>query len=424
MIKKLRTELEKGVGINIISDKRFKSEYLSLSFMTELKSGENTVSYILPSLLLRGSEKYPSSLSLGRALQRAYDTELSGESYRMGNAKIVRFGVAFLSEKYTHAPIMEEVLDILRQVVLFPLREKDGSLSEKFTELEKNSVIEIIKTKSNNKKSYAFSRCREILLEGDDVGVSKYGTIKDAEALTSEAVSEFYNRMLSNAALEFFYEGSKDPREVTELISKAFHEIINPKSTTPCELGKFKAPKAVPYSEITEESHSEQSILCMGFETYHADPNDFSPRLFAEVLSTSPVSRLFMNIREKHGLCYFCDYSPISQRDRAIIHAGLEYSKTEEAKNAILEEIQDLASGNISDYEFSAAKASLVNAYGGINDSPTSIESWEMACLLLDKYLTPGEVVEKIELITKEDIARVAGALKLKTVFVLKEECE
>ena len=97
---------------------------------------------------------------------------------------------------------------------------------------------------------------------------------------------------------------------------------------------------------------------------------------------------------------------------------------SEEAKNAILEEIQDLASGNISDYEFSAAKASLVNAYGGINDSPTSIESWEMACLLLDKYLTPGEVVEKIELITKEDIARVAGALKLKTVFVLKEECE
>ena len=115
MLNKNRISLAPGVGLNIISDERFKSEFLSISFITPLKSGENTVSYILPSLLLRGSQKYPKARDIGRALQECYDTELSGESYRMGNAKIIRFGMAFISEDYTDFPIRQRVFDILNQ---------------------------------------------------------------------------------------------------------------------------------------------------------------------------------------------------------------------------------------------------------------------------------------------------------------------
>ena len=424
MLNKIRISLAPGVGLNIISDDRFKSEFFSISFITPLKSGENTVSYILPSLLLRGSQKYPKARDIGRALQECYDTELSGESYRMGNAKIIRFGMAFISEDYTDFPIRQRVFDLLNQIILHPLKEESSELCHAFTELEKNSVIDLIKTKINNKKSYAFSRCRDILLDGDDCGVSKHGTIKSAMELSPKAVTEFYNRMISDFSIEFFYEGPAGVEYIKSLIESTFGELIREKKTSPEALGGFIPAPTVPETCKTESSECEQTILCMGFETPHIDANDFSARLFTEILSSSSVSRLFMNIREKRGLCYFCDYNTIAKKDRAIICAGLKYSKLSEAKQAILDEIHDISLGNISDYEFYAAKASLKNAYLGVNDSPHSIESWEIASLFLKEYLTPEDVIAKIEALEKSDVSRYAAQLKLKVVYVLKEESD
>jgi len=340
----------------------------------------------------------------------------------MGNAKIVRFGAAFISEEYTHIPLRQKVLDILRQVILYPLKDRSGLLCKDFVELEKSAVLDIIKTKINNKKSFAFSRCRDILLEGDDCGVSKHGSEETALELSPLLVTDFYKRMIRDFAVEFFYEGSADPTLITELVKDCFSELISDKAICASDLGKFIPPPVIPFSALEEDSDSEQTILCMGFETPHTKENDFSGRLFTEILSTSAVSRLFMNIREKRGLCYFCDYSPISKKDRAIITLGLKLSKIDEAKEAILEEIRDLANGNISEYELNVAKASLKNAYLGVTDSPHSIESWEIASLLLDRYLSPEDVIEKIEALDGQDVANYARGIRLLNTYVLKED--
>ncbi|MBE6544053.1 MAG: insulinase family protein [Ruminococcaceae bacterium] len=424
MIKKQRLTPAKGVGISIVSDNRFKNECLSLSFMTKLNSKENALAFALPSLLLRGSQKYPSSYELGQALQATYDTELGGESFRRGNAKIIRFSVSFISDDYTDTPITEKVLSILKEAILNPLLTPDGCLSEKFTELEKSSILDLIKSSVNNRRSYAFSKCRETLLKGDDCGVSKYGTADDVNALTSKALTEFYHRMLKDFALEIFYEGSLDPNYISCLITSTFGKIIEDKKESISQLGAYLPPPTIEYSETVEDSDSEQTILCMGFETPHLDSMDYTPTLFTEILSNSSVSRLFMNIREAYGLCYFCDYNNISKKDRAIICAGLEYNKVSMAKEAILGEIEDLARGNISDYELEAARSSLINGYCGVFDSQLSVENWEISSLLLGKYLSPEDVIAKIEKIDAAAIADYASKLKLSCVYILKEGCQ
>lgn len=421
MIKKQRLTPVSGVGINIVSDNRFKSEYLSLSFMTRLDKKENSISFALPSLLLRGTKKYPGSYELGLALQEAYDTELSGESFRRGNAKVIRFGVTFISDSYTHSPITNDVMSILKEAVTNPLLDSDGYLSARFTELEKDSILDLIKSSVNNRRSYAFSRCREILLEGDHCGISKYGTVDDVNALTKEALTEFYHRMLKDFALEIFYEGSQDPELIANLITRTFEDIITPKSVGIENLRSFEEAPSIEYTETIEDSDSEQTILCMGFEVPHLEQGDYTASLFTELMTVSPVCRLFMNIREARGLCYFCDYSNIAKKDRAIICAGLEYDKVEEAKNAILDEINDIAKGNISDYELAAAKSSLINSYRGVFDSQSSVENWEMASLFLGSPLSPEDVIEKIEALDKDSLAKYASGLKLSVVYLLKE---
>lgn len=421
MIKKQRITPTSGVGINIVSDNRFKSEYLSLSFMTKLNPSENTVSFALPSLLLRGTQKYPGSYELGQALQITYDSELSGESFRRANAKVIRFGISFISDDYTDSPITEDVLSILKEALLNPLLDDDGYLCSKFTELEKASILDLIKSSVNNRRAYAFSQCRELLLDSDPCGTPKYGRVEDVLALTPQALTDFYHRMLSDFALEIFYEGSLDPDYISKLITEAFGDIINPKKENLHDLGAFIAAPKIEYTERTEESDSEQTILCMGFETPFPDSEDYTPAVFTEILSSSSVSRLFMNIREARGLCYFCDYSNIPRKGRAIVCAGLEYNKVSEAKQAILAEIEDIAKGNISEHELAAAKSSLVNGYRSVFDSQTSVENWEISSLLLEKDLSPNDVINKINAIDADAITSYAAKVKLSCVFLLKE---
>ena len=420
-MNKYRYTLSRGVGLTVVNDKRFKNEYLTVSFMTKLNAEENTLSYILPSLLLRGTEKYPRAIELGRAIQRCYDAEFSGETLRMGNAKVIKFGASYISSDYTRFDITREVAQILKEVILRPLRSENGLLSPLNTELEKKAVTDQIKTLKNNKRAYAFSKCREMMLQGDPCGISKLGTVKSAEKINAESITGFYNRMLNDFALEFFYEGSSDPDNVSTLIKEAFSELINDKRTSLSDLGAFTPPPDVPYFEHSEDTSSEQSILCLGFKMPHTEVGDFTGKLFAEMLSASPVSRLFMNIREKRGLCYFCDLTTIAKKDRAIIECGLEYSAIPEARRAILEEIHDIAQGNISQYEFESAKASLINAYKGVFDSQSAIEGWEISSLLLDKDESPEDVIKKIISISPESISRYASEMELCAVYVLKE---
>ncbi len=421
-MNKYRYTPVKGVGINVITDKRFKNEYFSISFFTPLRADENSLSYILPSLLLRGSEKYPRTLDICKKIQALYDAELGGESYRLGNAKVIKFSASYLGSDYASENMEKEIMELLREIILRPLKNSDGILSEKNTELEKNSVADHIITLINNKRSYAFSKCREIMLGDDPVAVSKYGTMDTLNGVSPRTITEFYEKILKNASVEFFYSGSANPEYISSLIQGIFGELMGEKSISLGELGEFIPPPEAEYFEKTEESDSEQSILCMGFTLPHKSTDDHSLRLFSEILSASPVSRLFMNIREKMGLCYFCDFNPISKKDRAIIVSGLEYERVDEAKKAILAEIEDIAAGNISEYEFDSARASLTNAYRGVFDSQVSAEGWELASLLLGRDETPEDVIEKILKVTPEDVSAAAKEIKLCTVFVLKED--
>ena len=51
------------------------------------------------------------------------------------------------------------------------------------------------------------------------------------------------------------------------------------------------------------------------------------------------------------------------------IESGVEKKNIEEAKNAILKELDDLAKGNFTDFEINATKLSMCNSFITIADS-------------------------------------------------------
>jgi predicted Zn-dependent peptidase len=160
----------------------------------------------------------------------------------------------------------------------------------------------------------------------------------------------------------------------------------------------------------------------LGFRTgYDSKENKYYLlQLFNEVFGGSPTSKLFMNVREKMSLCYFCR-SIVNQRNGVMIVAsGIEFENKEIAEKAILDQLNAIKEGNISEAEFESARKSIRNGYMQIYDSADSMEIWTFFRSLCGSYVTPMSECERVEKATIEDIKEVAKKMTLDTVYFLK----
>ena len=142
--------------------------------------------------------------------------------------------------------------------------------------------------------------------------------------------------------------------------------------------------------------------------------------VFNEVFGGSPASKLFMNVREKMSLCYYCSSSYSQYTGVITVSSGIEVSKREIAEQAILAQLQDIQQGNISETELHAARISLENAYRQIYDNPFDLQTFYGTRSL---FGIPGDIDEcrkKIASVTKEQIVALAQAVTCDTVFFIK----
>ena len=105
-----------------------------------------------------------------------------------------------------------------------------------------------------------------------------------------------------------------------------------------------------------------------------------------------------------------------------IIESGVETANLEKARCSILEQLQQLKDGNITDFEISAAKLAMTNSFRSVGDTVSGIESWYLSRITEDKISTPEETAKQINAVTKEQLVSLAQRIKLDTVYTLKSK--
>jgi predicted Zn-dependent peptidase len=167
-----------------------------------------------------------------------------------------------------------------------------------------------------------------------------------------------------------------------------------------------------------------QGKLALGFSLgICADPNDdtyYSAIMLNEVLGGSASSKLFLNVREKLSLCYYCSSSYSIYSGTLLISSGFEVKNHAIAKKAIFEQIDDIKQGKISDAELLAAKRTLSNACRQLYDNP-----FELQVFLGNRALfgiTDGveAFISKFMSVTKEDIVAVAQNIKFEASYFIE----
>lgn len=418
-------QVSRSLTLRSYPTEKFKAAMLSVSAVLPITRENACKTSLLLAVLRRGTTKYPTLAAINARLDYLFGAELSIRNFYRGDSQIIGFSADFLDTVYVpkEEMLLEGILDVITQILFHPLLDENGLLLEKYVESEKKLQCESIRSLKNSPRAYASEKCRALIYENEPCGASVFGTEEQVMAITARELTAHWRSLLEDLRLEAFFVGRDE-----EYVLSALREVLVPEwksgisqENTPVRLHRvFAKPKATPI-HATEELPVSQGQLLIGYRTKVTltEPAFYACTLLNEILGASPVSKLFMNVREKHSLCYHCSSNYNAFKGTLLISCGLEPGNRESAEREIMEQIRALREGDISEEELTAAKKSLENVYRQLSDSPAAMESYYYGRALLDVDASLSNCRERILNITKEEIVEVANGLILDTVYFL-----
>ncbi len=418
-MKPIRSELADGIALTTMHTDRFKAALLTVRLLVPLRAETAAAYSLLTDVLTRGTEQYPTMQALSRRQDELYSANIGSFVQVRGETQILSFDLSVLEDRYAFdgTPVLREGMKLLRQIIFCPLTE-NGVFRADYVEQEKKNLIASIRSVINNKPGYALTRCRQTMCAGEPFAVDGNGTEADVEKITPESLTAFYHDVLQSAKVEIFYAGKKSHDELKSLVSELFPFTPRSASLLPAVL----VPARAETQFITEQMDVAQCQMVLGFrmEQTEKETHPLAAVVFSMLFSDSPTSRLFMQVREKLHLCYFCSAVPNLYKKVMFVCCGLKKQNFEKAKSEVLAQLAELQSGKIGDEEFENAIRGCKSFFTSVQDDRYQIVYWALSRLLQNRSETPEESIEMLSGITKEDISEFASRIKLDTVYCLE----
>ncbi len=419
-----RSEICRGVNFTYIPEKKFKTTRLSFSMFTPLSEENVSKNAVLSSLLAHSCKKYPSLFDVSLRLEELYGASISPSLEKLGETQVITLAARSINNNFV--PNSENnilnVADLLCEMIFEPDVENE-SFKEKNMAQEKRQLIEDIESEMNDKRIYAYHRCEEIMCQNEKFGINPLGTIRDAKNLNGKDVYKSWQRLLSSSHIEIMTIGSCAPEPVIKKFENYFSKIKRDNIDV-CQTEVVK--KAENIYDICEIMDVTQCKLVLGFRTETAKPsNDVEAvKVMAALLGGTPQSKLFLNVREKLSLCYYCSARYNAQKGIMFIESGVEQKNVQKAKAEILEQIKELKIGNFSNTEFLETKMFITQSIEKTKDNLSALDAWYTSETFDEIKDTPDDKIEKINKVTREQVVDAANKLTLDTVYILsgKEE--
>lgn len=416
-----RYELANGAAVNVIETDRFKSSLLSINLAVPIEAETAALNTLLFCVLKQGSANYPSQAAINTRLDDLYAAELSTRNYKRGDMQILGFAVDFLDNCYI--PDGTDVLggsaDMLGELLLHPLLDESGCFRADLVAREKTMLCDAIRAQINNKRAYAQRRCIEEMCRGERFALPLTGTVEEVDAITPKMLTDRYYALLRTARVEFFFIGST-PTDV--LLPRLEHAFAAYPAHSVAEVQTQVVRRAELVREITEEQDVAQGKLVMGFRSGYAvaDPDYLHFMVFCELFGGSAASKLFLNVREKLSLCYYCSADMDSYKGLMFVSSGVAAENRDRAYEEIMRQLEAVRGGDFTEQDLSNAIRGLQSAYRQLGDSPGALESYSLGRMLFGVNLTAEDMVRGLGKVTADDVIAAARRVSLDTVYFMR----
>ncbi len=410
------------IRLSAINTDRFKTGILTFTFTIPLTSKNFAYNTLLAGIMRRGTENYPSISALNKRLDELYASSIEIRSSQNAKNLSLIITAEFLDDHYIidKCDVFSGILHVISDLTFHPLLE-NGAFLHDIVVQEKRIALDYLNSEINNTRLYALKRCYERMYRFDEDYPTTERLKRHIENADEKGIYKHFLNILDSSVIDVFYIGSENISDVSRKIALAFDKYCPKNVYTPI------MPQSRPILPLISESKAmpvSQGKLTLGFRTGacigSSDDKYYAALVFNEIFGASPMSKLFMNVREKLSLCYYCSSTYSLYSGDLIVSSGIEVQNREKAEREILHQLDNIRNGKISDAEFSAALRALENTYRQILDNPLDLQAFYATRGMFGIYDTIETTLKKILCVTVDDIIDIAKNTHLDTVFFVE----
>lgn len=399
---------------------RFKTGRISVSMalpMDEKMAANSLLIY----LLKRSCKDYPDFSLLNGKLDELYGASLSASVSKSGEAQVLTLSLTCLDDRFalTDESIVEQCAQLLASMIFSP-NCKNGSFGAENLAAEKRLLIQRIEEELNDKRTYAFNRCIGYMCADEAYGREKYGTVEEIENVKMADVYAAWKNLLSAAIFQITVVGSANADDIAAIFEKRFAKI----ERNPVKPETVFRQRGGHFNRYEEKFPVNQGKLVIGFRAGMQSSRDnlAAITVMNDIFGMGTYSKLFMNVREKLSLAYYCWSKLIASKGLVLVEGGIDTDKEKKVSAEILSQLSDLRNGRTDPEILVSSKKSLKERY--TFTTPEGICSWYASQVLEDEILTTDSLVEEIEKVTMEQVCEAAKKLSIDTIFMLSAESE
>lgn len=371
------------------------------------KPAQQGLAHFFEHMVFKGTKKYPDPQVLASTIDA-----VGAQSN------------AFTSKEYTGYYVkaaskhLERSLDVLSDMLLQPLIRPED------IEREKGVIIEEINMYSDSPMQDIDNVFDQLLFENESLGHDVIGTKETVSGMTHQDFLDLLSSWYGLPNLTLVLAGDAtvvESDQTLDLVSKLFGGEKRPQENrvdhrvevAPLLKSSWKNTGRL----LVKTKQTEQAHLMLGWPgLVRSDERRYALALLSIVLGGNMSSRLFTEVREKRGLCYYVHSTVDYYHDAGVFGAaaGVDPRRIHEAVQVIVDEFQQLSSAKnaITQQELDRAREFAMGTLVlSLEDSQSVAQYYGVRQLLQRKIDTPDAVIERLKRVTLEEINLLAQTL-------------
>lgn len=400
MLKIEKLKLENGLNCLLIDTKSFPTVtcLLLVSAGSRHENYKNNgIAHFLEHMAFKGSKKYPTTMILSSLIE--------------GFGGVIN---AFTGKDHTgywiKAPVkhLETCIDVLSDMIQNPLLDKVEISREKGVITEEINMYE---DQPEAKVEDVFS---ELVFPKNALGLPTAGKKEIINSFTEETFRKYRSElyMPKNSVL-IIAGGISEKKNIKKMIEGRFNSWKNGEISKYSDfLESQKDLQIKIFSKKTEQAH-----IVLGFRAFSFfEKKRYALNLLATILGGGMSSRLFYEVRERRGLCYYINTYNEMYADTGLINTrigvGTDLTKLKSTLKLVLTEHQKIVENGVNEEEFKRAKELVKGHFLLALEDSRSIASFLGTDYLLKKTLrTPEEIIKSIDSVKLSEIQILAKEL-------------
>lgn len=417
-----KIKIKNGVNLVVLPTTQFKTLHIAIDFAAPLEIDTVSARSLLTYLTAVSSKKYSNQQKVAQKTIDLYGAQYQTDVLRFGQTHHVRYSLQMPAPTYidTDGNLLHDAFEFLQDMIFDPLVRAEQFDQNTFKK-EQQSLMNELASLSDDKQRYAASKLRELTYAVPAMAISSSGRVNDVKELTSKRVYQAYEEMLANDTMNIIVYGDVDEtRIISELKSWPLLDHHEP------VLQPFyrQNSREILAAATNTQADINQAILMIAYRLAIApdDPKRFVALVMNAMFGGSPLSKLFMNVREKESLAYSIYSRWQNDTGFITVAVGLDSEKIQQTESMIQAQLSAIQDGDFSEETLLAIKASLINDYLSQQDSPNSEIALIFSRLLTNRETSVTDWVNAVNAVTSKDVAALAHEVTIQSRFTLMPE--